>query len=118
MCPPKVRRAGAGQRNRDGTFHIVASGRQAKYGPVRLTLDGHIERPRLDLFLESPNEALGIRAHHPALLPTAAGFDYTASGGSKLGPFTSNGRILLPQNGPATISIAALAAGRDRARAQ
>ena len=28
--------------------------------------------------------------------PTAAGFDYRASGGSQLGPFTSNGQILLP----------------------
>ena len=45
------------------------------------------------------------------LVPTAAGFDYRASGGSKLGPFTSNGRILLPQTAPTTISIAALDAG-------
>jgi translocation and assembly module TamB len=111
LYSPKLRLSGGGQRNHDGTFHIVASGRQSKYGPVRLTLDGHIERPRIDLFLESPNESLGIRAMHLLLLPTPAGFDYTASGGSKLGPFTSNGRILLPQNGPATISIAALDAG-------
>ncbi|WP_028970237.1 translocation/assembly module TamB domain-containing protein [Sphingomonas sp. URHD0057] len=108
---PKLRLSGAGKRNRDGTFHIVASGRQAKYGPLRLVLDGHIERPRIDLFLEHPNEAMGIRAMHLLLVPSAAGFDYRASGGSKLGPFTSNGRILLPQNGAATISIAALDAG-------
>ena len=108
---PKLRLSGAGERFRDGTFHIVASGRQAKYGPVRLTLDGHIERPRLDLFLASPNEALGIKAMHLLLDPTAAGFDYKASGGSKLGPFTSNGQILLPNNAPTVIAIAALDAG-------
>ena len=108
---PKLRLSGAGERFRDGTFHIVASGRQAKYGPVRLTLDGHIEKPRLDLFLESPNEALGIKAMHLLLNPTAAGFDYKASGGSKLGPFTSSGQILLPNNAPTVIAIAALDAG-------
>jgi translocation and assembly module TamB len=111
LYSPKLRLSGSGLRNRDGTFHIVASGRQAKYGPVRLTLDGHIERPKLDLFLDQPNDALGIRDMHLLLLPTAAGFDYRASGGSKLGPFTSDGRILLPQNGPTVISIARLDAG-------
>ncbi|HEX8841792.1 MAG TPA: translocation/assembly module TamB, partial [Sphingomicrobium sp.] len=44
LYSPKLRLSGAGERFRDGTFHIVASGRQAKYGPVRLILDGHIER--------------------------------------------------------------------------
>ena len=111
LYSPKLRLSGAGQRFRDGTFHIVASGRQAKYGPVRLTLDGHIERPKLDLFLQRPNDALGISDMHLLLLPTAAGFDYRANGGSRLGPFTSNGQILLPQNAPTTIAIASLDAG-------
>src|SRR4029453_16610067 len=110
LYSPKLRLSGAGQRFRDGTFHIVAGGRQAKYGPGKLTLDGHIERPRIDMLLDSPNEALGIRAMHLLLEPTAAGFDYRASGGSKLGPFTSNGRILLGNNVRTVISIAALEA--------
>ncbi|HUP67117.1 MAG TPA: translocation/assembly module TamB domain-containing protein [Sphingomicrobium sp.] len=108
---PKLRLSGAGMRFKDGTFHIVASGRQAKYGPVKLVLDGHIERPRLDLFLDRPNDSLGIRAMHLLLLPNAAGFDYRASGGSRLGPFTSAGRILLPHNAPTVIAIASLDAG-------
>ncbi|MGH7122805.1 MAG: hypothetical protein ACREFI_00425, partial [Stellaceae bacterium] len=74
-------------------------------------LDGRIERPRVDLFLKSPNEALGITAMHLLLNPTATGFDYRASGGSKLGPFTSNGQIELPNNAPSVIAIAALDAG-------
>jgi len=111
LYSPKLRLSGAGERFRDGTFHIVASGRQAKYGPLKLVLDGHIERHRLDLFLQSPNEALGIRAMHLLLNPTASGFDYRASGASKLGPFTSNGQILLPNNAPTVIAIAALDAG-------
>lgn len=111
LYSPKLRLSGAGQRFRDGTFHIVASGRQAKYGPLKLVLDGHIERPKLDIFLASPNESLGLRAVHLLLNPTAAGFDYRASGGSKLGPFTSNGQILLPTGAPTIIAIAALDAG-------
>jgi translocation and assembly module TamB len=116
LYSPKLRLSGAGLRFRDGTFHIVASGRQAKYGPLRLTLDGHIERPRIDLLLDRPNDALGIRAMHLLLVPTGAGFDYRASGGSRLGPFTSNGRILLPPGGQTVVSIAALDAGGAHAR--
>jgi translocation and assembly module TamB len=111
LYSPKLRLSGAGQRFKDETFHIVASGRQAKYGPLRLVLDGHIERPRVDLFLESPNEAMGIKAMHLLLEPMAAGFNYRASGGSKLGPFTSNGQILLPPNAPTVIAIASLDVG-------
>jgi translocation and assembly module TamB len=108
---PKLRLSGAGERFNDGTFHIVASGRQAKYGPLKLVLDGQIERPKLDLFLESPNESLGLKAVHLLLNPIAAGFDYRASGGSKLGPFTSSGQILLPTNAPTVIAITSLDAG-------
>ena len=114
LYSPKLRLSGAGERLHDGTFHIVASGRQSKYGPLKLVLDGHIERPKVDLFLASPNESLGIRAMHLLLLPNAAGFDYRASGGSKLGPFTSNGQILLPKNGATIIAIASLDAGERR----
>ena len=42
------------------------------------------------------------------MAPTVAGYDYRASGGSRLGPFTSNGQILLPKGGRTTIAIAAL----------
>ena len=108
---PKLRLSGAGERFKDGTFHITASGRQAKYGLVRLVLDGHIERPKLELFLPSPNETLGITGMRLSLDPTPAGYDYRASGGSRLGPFTSLGQILLPKNAPTVIAIAALEAG-------
>lgn len=116
LYSPKLRLSGEGIRRRDGTFHIVARGRQATYGPLRLILDGHIERPRVELFLDSPNESLGIRDMRLLLNPIAAGFDYTANGQSRLGPFTSNGRILIPGNGGRTvISIAALDVSGTRA---
>ncbi|MEO5774086.1 MAG: translocation/assembly module TamB domain-containing protein [Sphingomicrobium sp.] len=108
---PKLRLSGAGQRNRDGTFHIVAAGRQAQYGPVKMVLDGPIERPRVDLLLDRPNDTLGLSAVHLLLSPTAAGFDYRANGGSKLGPFTSSGKILIPRGGRTIVSIAALDVG-------
>ena len=108
LYSPKLRLTGEGYRNRDGTFHIVARGQQATYGPLRLILDGHIERPRVQLFLERPNDTLGIRDMTLLLTPTPAGFDYNANGQSRLGPFTSTGRILLPRGGRATVSIAAL----------
>jgi translocation and assembly module TamB len=111
LYSPALRLSGAGARLQNGTFHIVASGRQAKYGPLRMVLDGHIERPRIDLFLQSPNASLGIRGMRLLLDPTSAGFDYRASGGSKLGPFTSNGQILLPPGAPTVIAIALLEAG-------
>ncbi len=108
LYSPRLRLTGSGIRRRDGTFHIEASGRQSKYGSLRLVLDGRIERPRVELFLPSPNEAMGIRDMRLSLDPKGYGFDYRATGGSRLGPFTSNGRILLPKGGRATIAIAAL----------
>ncbi|HEU4705055.1 MAG TPA: translocation/assembly module TamB domain-containing protein [Sphingomicrobium sp.] len=115
LFAPALRLAGEGRRNRDGAFHIVAGGRQSKYGPLRMVLDGRIERPRIDLLLDRPNETLGLEDMRLLLEPSAAGFDYKAAGGSRLGPFTSNGRILLPSGGRATIAIAALDVGGSRA---
>ena len=103
-----LRLSGSGIRRRDGTFHIEARGRQAKYGTLRMVLDGRIERPKLDILLDRPNEALDIRAMRLQLDPTPAGFDYRAAGGSRLGHFTSNGRILLPKGGQTVISVAEL----------
>jgi translocation and assembly module TamB len=76
-----------------------------------MILDGNIARPRIELFLERPNETLGLSGVRLLLDPTAAGFDYTASGGSKLGQFTSNGQILLPSGAPTIISVARLDVG-------
>jgi translocation and assembly module TamB len=116
LYSPKLRLSGQGIRRKDGTFLIEARGQQAQYGPLRLRLDGEIERPRVELFLERPNEALGIRDMRLFLDPTTAGFDYRANGQSRLGPFTSNGQILLPKGDRATIAIAALDVAATTAR--
>ncbi|RIX27362.1 translocation/assembly module TamB domain-containing protein [Sphingomonas edaphi] len=116
LYSPKLRLSGQGIRRRDGTFLIEARGNQAQYGPLRLRLDGRIERPKVELFLERPNEALGIRDMRLFLDPTAQGFAYRANGQSRFGPFTSNGAILLPRGGRATINIAALDVAGTTAR--
>jgi len=111
ILSPKLRLSGSGVRFKNGTFHIDATGRQAKYGPVRLTLDGQIDRPKLNIFLPRPNDALGLSNVHLALDPTPVGYSYRANGGSRLGPFTSAGQILLPHNAPTVIAVASLDAG-------
>jgi translocation and assembly module TamB len=108
LYSPRLRLAGEGYRNRDGTFHVVAHGRQATYGPVRMILDGNIARPRVQLLLDRPNDTLGLNDVRLTLDPIAAGYDYRANGGSRLGPFTSNGQILMPHGARTVIAIAAL----------
>jgi len=111
LYSPKLRLSGSGMRFKNGLFHIEASGTQAKYGPLKMVLDGHIERPRVDLVLARPNDALGLKDVHLLLNPTVAGFDYRAEGESRLGHFTSNGAILLPKGQPTVIRIDTLDAG-------
>ncbi|CAM3180904.1 Translocation/assembly module TamB [Sphingomonas antarctica] len=106
---PAIRLQGNGYRRKDGTFHFEGSGVQARYGPVRLILDGKIDRPHLDLRLARPFDALGLRDVHAILVPTAQGYGWQATGGgSRLGPFTGNGAILLPRGQAAVIQIATL----------
>lgn len=105
---PALTATGNGLRRRDGTFYFQGQGRQAQYGPFRLTLDGRIDRPKLDILLSSPLPALGLRDVRVLLDPTASGFAYRAQGGSTLGPFTSTGAILLPRGGTSRIAIADL----------
>jgi translocation and assembly module TamB len=118
LYSPKLRLSGQGIRRKDGTFLIEARGRQEQYGTLRVRLDGHIERPKVELTLDSPNEALGVRDMTLFLDPNAQGFAYRANGQSRLGPFTSNGQILLPKGARTVIDIAALQVAGSTARGQ
>ncbi|HET9397928.1 MAG TPA: translocation/assembly module TamB, partial [Sphingomicrobium sp.] len=118
LYSPKLRLSGQGIRRKDGTFLIEARGRQEQYGTLRMRLDGRIERPKVELMLDSPNETLGIRDMTLFLDPNATGFAYRANGQSRLGPFTSNGQILLPKGRPTIIDIAALNVADSTARGQ
>ena len=108
LTAPSLKLSGNGMRRRDGSFQFEGSGTQAQYGPFRMKLDGRIERPRLDLVFAHPMNPLGLADVHLLLNPTAEGFAYRAAGGSMLGPFTSQGAILLPSGQPATIAVAEL----------
>lgn len=108
LTAPGIRLTGNGYRRKDGSFHIEGTGTQSQYGAFRLTLDGAIDRPKIDLLLARPMDALGLRDVRLQLDPDAQGFAYQAAGGSTLGPFTSHGAILLPAGQPATIAVAEL----------
>ncbi len=115
LTAPQITLRGNGYRRRDGTMHFEGGGQQASYGPVTLVLDGKIDKPTLDLVFAHPNDAMGlgdVRAH---LDPTATGFAFRAAGGSRLGPFTTDGAILLPAGADATIAIQQSSVGGTRA---
>jgi translocation and assembly module TamB len=108
ISAPSLMLAGNGYRRRDGTFHFEGGGRQATYGPMRLTLEGRIERPKLEILLPRPLDALGIADMRLLLDPNASGFAYRSAGGSRLGSWTSAGAILLPKGEAARIQVGAL----------
>jgi translocation and assembly module TamB len=115
IAAPKLALAAEGFRRRDGTFSFDAGGRHGDYGPLQLSLEGRLERPRLALVLESPVDALGLADVRLDLEPNETGFAWTSAGGSTLGPFTGTGAILLPAGRPAVIQVAALNVSGTRA---
>ncbi|WP_210358678.1 translocation/assembly module TamB domain-containing protein [Sphingomonas beigongshangi] len=116
LSSPLLQLRGTGYRRRDGSFHVEASGRHQRYGPVQLKLDGRIERPAFDLLLQSPAPALGLANVRAHLDPTPDGFTFGANGGSRLGAFATHGAILLPKGGQAAIDIGDLTIGATVAR--
>jgi translocation and assembly module TamB len=103
LTAPGVTLTGNGIRRTDGTFLITASGSQAQYGPLTMTLDGPIEKPRIALALVRPNAALGLATVKLNLVPTGKGFNWVANGGSRAGPFTGLGAVVLAPNGQTAI---------------
>jgi len=108
LTAPGLTLAGNGSRERDGSVHIEGGGRHRAYGPLRLTLDGDIARPRVDLLLTSPLPALRLADVRALLEPDAQGYAVHVEGGSMLGAFKAEGAVLLPAGGEATIAIANL----------
>jgi translocation and assembly module TamB len=115
LTSPGLQLRGNGFRRTDGTFFFEGSGSQTTYGPLTLRLDGRIERPTLDLVFTRPNATLGLNGVRVHLDPTAEGFTFTAAGGSRLGPFSGAGAILLPRGGTARIQVAQLDVAGTRA---
>jgi translocation and assembly module TamB len=115
LTSPKLTLVANGIRRIDGSFQFEGAGRHADYGPIRIGLDGRIERPRLTVRLERPVTALGLTDVLLNLEPNAAGFLWRAEGGSALGPFTGNGAIVLPPGRPALVQVATLNVSGTRA---
>ncbi|MES2754156.1 MAG: translocation/assembly module TamB, partial [Pseudomonadota bacterium] len=115
LTSPALTLTADGYRRRDKTFHIEGRGTQARYGPVSLVLDGQIERPTVDLVLARPADALGLANVRARLVPSATGYEFRATGGSTLGPFTAAGAILLPKGPGAAIRVDALDVSGTRA---
>lgn len=105
LTSPGLNLRGNGYRRIDGTFVFTGQGVSRQYGPVVLSIDGRIDRPAIRLRLARPQETLGLADVTAALDPVAEGYRYTAAGGSRLGPFTAAGTILLPRGGQARIVV-------------
>lgn len=115
ITAPGLTLTGNGLRRVDGSFQFEGEGSQAQYGPVKLTLEGQIDRPKLDVFLTRPMDALGLSNVRLLLDPNAEGFVFNAVGGSTLGPFKGTGAIRLPSGRPAEIAIDNLVVSGTRA---
>jgi translocation and assembly module TamB len=108
LSAPGVRLTANGIRRRDGSFQLTGQGSQQRYGPFRMDLDGPISRPKLDLFLASPDKAMALSNVRLLLDPNASGYAWNARGGSRLGPFAGRGNLLLPRGAAAVVQFAAL----------
>lgn len=113
---PLLNLTGQGYRRADGSFFITGEGTHRTYGPVRMVLDGPIDRPKVDLILANPLPAAQLGGVRLQLVPTAQGFSFTSTGQSILGAYTANGDILLPRGGNVVIAIERLAVGQTVAR--
>jgi translocation and assembly module TamB len=108
LTAPKMTLTGTGTRQPNGHFVIRGAGRQSTYGPFALALNGAIARPQLDIRLVAPNAALALKDVQLKLEPTIAGYGWTAVGGSRGGPFSANGQVLLAKGAASPIEIATI----------
>lgn len=115
IASPLLNASGSGIRRRDGTFQIAGSGVHRTYGPVTFTIDGPIDRPRVDLVLARPLNSAGLAGVRLQLVPNANGFAFTSAGQSLLGPFTANGQIVIGRDSRTFIDLARLSVGGTEA---
>ena len=117
LYSPKLRLSGAGIRRRTAPSISRRAGGRRQYGPLRMVLDGRIERPQGRPVARQPQRGDG-HPRHAAVRSTrrrpASTIAPTASRGS--GRSRRNGQILLPKGGRTTIAIAALDVAGTTAR--
>ncbi len=115
LYSPALRLTGSGYRRLDNSFVFAGTGQQARYGALRVSIDGPITRPRVDLLLANPLPSAKLSNVRVQLDPTREGFTWRAAGQSLLGSFSGNGAIVLPPGGTTVIRIANLQASGIRA---
>lgn len=108
LVAPALTLDGEGYRASDGTVHLDGHGVHEVYGPLALTVDGDISKPRVDLTLDRPGQGMRLANVHALLEPDAQGYALTGNGDSALGPFTVQGAVVLPQGADARIEMQAI----------
>ncbi|SIN61534.1 translocation and assembly module TamB [Parasphingorhabdus marina DSM 22363] len=92
---PDLRFQGQGIQRTAAEFSFSGRGDHSQYGSFDLELDGRLARPDIALLLDSPLPAAGLSRVRLDLEPVDSGFAFTTAGGSTLGPFEGDGRIVL-----------------------
>lgn len=105
-----------GYRRPDKTFHFEGGGSHKTYGPVKLVIDGIIDRPTVDVLLARPMDSAGLANVKVHLDPNVLGYAFTTEGMSTLGMFTGNGTISLPKGAQSVIFVDRLAVAGSVAR--
>lgn len=92
---PELQFRGQGAQLSAAEFAFSGRGDHSQYGAFDLELDGQLARPNIALLLDSPLPAAGLSQVRLDLEPVDSGFAFTTAGGSTLGPFDGDGRIVL-----------------------
>ncbi|MEH6757173.1 MAG: translocation/assembly module TamB domain-containing protein [Parasphingorhabdus sp.] len=102
---PKLSLSGDGVQQTATIFQFKGRGQHDRYGRFNLALDGPLARPKIAILLESPLPAAGVTAVQLDLDPATNGFNFTAKGGSTLGPFSGDGVIITVAGQEARVRI-------------
>ena len=118
IAAPKLALAGNGLRRTRRHLHVFeGAGRHADYGPLRLTLEGRLERPRLAVRLERPADSLGLRDVLLNLEPNDAGFAWRGRGRLDARPVHRQWRHPAAARGSRRSSASTRSTSRARGRA-
>ena len=111
LTAPKFRIVdGQGSYRPDGRIAFAASGSQAGYGPLAVTVSGTIVKPVVTLRAKRPNVGVQFNDVEAVLRPVAGGYAITARGGSPYGPFAADiGLVTGPGPLKATVRRASFA---------
>ncbi len=102
---PDLQFLGQGSQMSAAEFQFTGRGDHSQYGAFDLELDGRLARPQIALLLDSPLPAAGLSQVRLNLEPDDSGFTFTTAGGSTLGPFDGDGRLVLVAGEQAVVRI-------------